>query len=278
MGLDHDASIACIGHGALATALARCTTAAGRTICCIGARTGTSHLADALDRPCVTPAAAAKADVVLLCVPDDALADVCAAHPWRAGQLVVHGAGALGLDVLAPAAKAGAHVGSLHPVMVLHAHDDGNDVLRGVTCSIDGDETARGWLTAFATDLGMRPVHVAPEERVRYHASAALVGGLLSGLLADASSLWDGMAGAGPGHMALGPMVEQAGRHCADGSGVMGPVARGDVATIEAHVALLRAEAPHLLDLHAALVRSCLRHVDLADDTAAAIERAVRPA
>ena len=46
-------------------------------------------------------------DLVLLTVPDDAIASTCAALDWRAGQAVVHCSGATELLVLAPAASGG---------------------------------------------------------------------------------------------------------------------------------------------------------------------------
>lgn len=270
MALDQHADIACIGSGAVAEALAHGALTAGRRLVAIGTRSANSTLADALGISACSHQDAAHADVVLLCVPDGAIAEVCSALPWRKGQLVVHTAGALGLDVLSPATDAGAHAGSLHPIMVLHRSSPiapESDVLRGATASVDGDAEARAWLTAFASDLGMHTVTIEPDQRPLYHLSAALTGGLLTGLLADAAQLWTALGhDAATGAAALGPMVQQAGRMLetrgADGI-VMGPAARGDTDTIKRHLEALKTTAPHMLPLYRELVRSCMRHADL---------------
>src|SRR5690606_31237305 len=63
----------------------------------------------------------AAAELVLLTVPDDALADLVsglsAVGAWRAGQIAVHTSGAHGLEVLSPAAAAGVTALAIHPVM-----------------------------------------------------------------------------------------------------------------------------------------------------------------
>ncbi|HMO11370.1 MAG TPA: oxidoreductase, partial [Actinotalea sp.] len=62
-----------------------------------------------------------RAELVLLTVPDDALAELvaglAATGAWQVGQLVVHTAGASGVGVLAPAAAAGAIPLAVHPAM-----------------------------------------------------------------------------------------------------------------------------------------------------------------
>jgi len=276
MALDRHADIACIGSGALARALAGGALTAGRTVLGIASRSDTSALAEELNLPTFTHHDALRADVVFLCVPDGAVAEVCGSLPWRSGQLAVHAAGALELDVLAQAADAGAHVGSLHPVMVLHRGSGGPDVLRGATATIEGDAAAESWLTAFGEDLGLRPVTIEPGQRPLYHLSAALTGGLLTGLLADAASLWTALGhDAAAGAAALGPMVQQAGRmleaHGADGV-VMGPAARGDVGTIQRHIDAIKAQAPQLLPMYRELVRSSMRNSNLDHATQQVIE------
>src|SRR5205807_931980 len=62
-------------------------------------------------------AVAAGSDMILVAVPDDAIAQVAAATHWRAGQLVVHLSGAQGAEALAAARTRGARVAALHPLM-----------------------------------------------------------------------------------------------------------------------------------------------------------------
>ena len=278
MALDRDARIAVVGSGALARTLLGGAAACGRTIAGVVSRSPTCPLAADLGVPAVTLSDidTLKADVLFVCVPDDAIASVTEAMPMHAGQLIAHGSGASTLDVLDAAAHRGALVGSLHPIMVLTDHSSPHRLLASATIAIDGDAPAAAWLTAFATDLGGTPVQVDPARRCQYHAAAALTGGLLTGLLADAAALFDDLGH--DGAAALGPMVQQAGvqlvRQGRDGV-VMGPVARGDAGTIARHIDMLKTTAPDLVQLYIALVHSCLRHVDLNDDARAAVTAAL---
>src|SRR3954462_179738 len=104
-------------------------------------------------------------EVVLLCVPDGQIAAAAAAVP--AGPLLGHCSGATGLEALGDR-----EAFSLHPLMSVPT-GSGPDVLRGAGCAVDGN-TARALQTAttLAHALKMRPAHVAPEDRVAYHAAA----------------------------------------------------------------------------------------------------------
>ena len=81
------------------------------------------------------------ADLVLLALPDDALAGMVrglvAAGAMRAGQIVVHTSGAHGVDVLEPAAQLGALPLALHPVMTFTGRAE--DLERIVACSQRSD-------------------------------------------------------------------------------------------------------------------------------------------
>jgi len=276
MTLDHHASIAVIGTGALGSALAEGAVSCGRNLIAICSPSGSTSLADRLKVPAVTTSQAAQAQVVLLCVPDSVIAEVCDTLELHAGQLVVHASGVLGLDVLQTASSAGAHTGSLHPMMVLTRSGRGRNALRGATATVDGDDTAQTWLQAFADDLGLRTLQIDAQHRALYHLSAALVGGLMTGLLAEAADLWTHLGyDAATGAAAMGPMVQEAGRNLAalgEGDIVMGPAARGDADTIAAHVNALNKTSPQLLALYRELVRSCLRKASLPPDVQAAVE------
>ena len=279
MALDAQSSIAIIGTGAAGGVLARSIAGCNRPLACISSRSADAPLARSLQVPCVDLVQASTSDVLILCVPDDAIEQVCALLQVGPGQLVVHCSGASTCAPLDSAREKGASTASLHPLMVLNQADTNPHILVGATAAIDGDEASRAWLHALAEDLGMHPVFIAPEHRTLYHASAALVGGLMSGLLADAATVWTQL-GHDPatGARALGPMVRRAGDMLSERAGggvVMGPVARGDVETIRAHVVALRSGAPHLVRLHRELVMACLRQSVLPQAVQAAIKSAL---
>ena len=168
---------------------------------------------------------AAAADVVLLCVPDAAIArrpPRCAPRP---GRLVGHCSGATGLDVLLP------HEGfSLHPLMTVT--ERGAD-LRGAGAAVDG-ATPRALEAArsLAAAVGLRAVRVAPEDRAAYHAAASVASNLLVTLEAAAERL---AASAGVDRALLVPLVRATVENWAahgPEAALTGPVARGDEATV----------------------------------------------
>jgi predicted short-subunit dehydrogenase-like oxidoreductase (DUF2520 family) len=162
-------------------------------------------------------------DVVLLCVPDDAIAD--AAALVEPGPLVAHVSGATTLAPLAP------HEGfSLHPLMTVTGAET---VLAGAPCAVAGS-TPRALATAeaLAAALGMRAVRIADEDRAAYHAAASVAANYLLSVEDLATRL---AASAGLDPAALAPLV----RAAVDGwqehgaaAALTGPVARGDAGTV----------------------------------------------
>lgn len=264
--MQRDATIAIVGAGAMGSAIARGAHCAGRKVTALASRhhDRTTELAHELGAVLVTDAAdiVEHADVILLCVPDDAIAPVAGTLKSVTNKLIVHTAGAKSLTVLDVAAKRGAATGSLHPVMVVAARGRGHKALQGATAAIDGDEATCAWLSGFARDLHMDPVTIPAEHRALYHLSAAMVGGLMTGLLASAVDLW-GVLGLDrtTASTAMGRMVQEAGRNLERlgvPEAVMGPAIRGDAGTIELHLQVLAVEAPQLVPLYRVLVERCL--------------------
>src|SRR5262245_20312909 len=106
------ADLGVLGAGRLGTTLALAIARAGHAVTAVASRepTRAAELAERLPgaRALDPETLVARSAVVILAVPDDAVAVVAARLPWRAQQRVVHCSGALGLDVLDPARAAGA--------------------------------------------------------------------------------------------------------------------------------------------------------------------------
>lgn len=180
------------------------------------------------------------AAVVLLCVPDGAIA--AAAGQIQPGPLVGHCSGATGLDAL------GGRGFRLHPLMTVPT--TGAD-FTGVTAAVGGtDPAALTVARELAERLGLRPVVVAENDRVAYHAAAAFAANFLVTLESAAADL---MATAGLDREVLVPLARAALENWAtSGSAALtGPVARGDEAVVAAHrqvIAERRAELVPLFD------------------------------
>jgi predicted short-subunit dehydrogenase-like oxidoreductase (DUF2520 family) len=179
-------------------------------------------------------AAASGVDAVVLAVPDRVVAEVARALTPVPGTLVVHLAGALGLEVLAPHPRRA----SLHPLAALPDAPTGiRRLLAGPVCVWDGDPE----VLELAEQLGWRPRTLAAD-RARYHACCSVAANHLVGLLGEVERL---AASCG---LALGDFLglaagalEDAGR-LGPAAALTGPVARGDWTTLERHRAALPPE------------------------------------
>jgi predicted short-subunit dehydrogenase-like oxidoreductase (DUF2520 family) len=185
--------------------------------------------------------------LVLLCVPDRAIADV-AAH-IEAGPWVAHVSGATPLSALDPHERRF----SLHPLQSFskaRGPEQLDGVWGAVTSETDEARERAWWL---AETLGIRPFDLDDEARAAYHAGAAVASNYLVTLRAAARSLLDA-AGAPP--EALDPLI----RGVMDtGFELTGPIARGDWETVERHLEAIRESAPQLEPLYLVLAAETAR-------------------
>jgi predicted short-subunit dehydrogenase-like oxidoreductase (DUF2520 family) len=192
------------------------------------------------------------AGAVLLCVPDDAIAEVCGRIAESAPSLVGHVSGASTLDALASAREQGASTFSLHP---LQTFADGETAVGGTPAAIAGsDEAAVSYARSLAEALGMRPFDVPEESRAAYHAAAAMASNLLVALEESAAELVERL-GIEDARELLAPLVLRTAANWAERgpAALTGPIARGDQATVERHRNALAETAPELLPIYEAL-------------------------
>jgi len=181
------------------------------------------------------------ADLVLLCVPDRAIA--AAAADVAPGPWVAHMSGATRLDALAPHERRF----SVHPLQTF-APAGGPEQLDGAWAAVTG-ETADALAPGMelANLLGLEPFELADEDRPLYHAGATFAASFLVTLHELASEIF---AEAGAPPEALGPLMR---RTMENGFAPTGPFIRGDRTTIERHVAELHERLPELEPLYRAL-------------------------
>jgi len=184
-----------------------------------------------------------EAELVILCVPDRAIAEV--ASEIEPGPWVAHVSGGTPLSALDPHARRF----SLHPLQTF-THDRGPEQLDGAWAAVTGEtEEARELANELAAVLGLRPFPLADDRRALYHAGAAIASNYLVTLRRVADEL---LAEADVPSEAIDPLMR---RVIDNGFQLTGPIERGDRETVERHRVAIAETAPHLLAVYDELAR-----------------------
>jgi predicted short-subunit dehydrogenase-like oxidoreductase (DUF2520 family) len=263
--------IAVVGAGRVGTAVAVLLTRAGHRVVAVSGRGATAQRAAAWlpGVPVLPPAeAAAFGDLLLLGVPDDALASLVAelatAGTVAAGTWVTHLSGATGLDVLLPLVERGARRLATHPLQTFPDVDGAIRALPGCRIAVTADDDegfALGeWL---AGELGAVPFRLRDDLRPLYHAAAVFASNYLVTTTAVGERLFAAAGVPDPGD-AMHPLqvatLDNVAR-LGTAAALTGPAVRGDTTTIAKN---LEALAEHAPDTIAAYVAMCRMALDLA--------------
>ena len=204
---------------------------------------------------------ARRADLVLLAVPDDALAGLVTGlvemDAIRPGQVVAHTSGAHGVAVLEPVRARGAHPLALHPAMTFTGTEADLDRLAaGVSFGVTATEETRAVAQRLVADLHGAPEWIDEARRPLYHAALAHGANHLVTLVNEAMDrLRD--AGVDDPARVLAPLLDAALDNTLrlGDAALTGPVARGDAGTVAKHLATLDAVAPESVAPYLVLAR-----------------------
>ena len=217
--------------------------------------------------PVRKPSAVARScDLLLLTVPDDMLANVvtmlAASGALRPGQYVAHTSGRHGLAVLDPATAVGVRPLALHPAMTFTGTAVDLSRLPGCVYGVTVGDAERELAQRLVTELGGRVVWVREELRGVYHAGLAHGANHLVTLVSEAMELLSA-AGADDPSATLRPLLQAALDNALDqgDAALTGPIVRGDVETVRAHLAEVAANAPDTLPSYVAMARATLDRV-----------------
>lgn len=292
-------AVAIIGPGKVGTALGVLAARAGIEVVAVGGgRRCSAQTAARLIGPAVravsSAEAAAAAPLILLTVPDDCIAHVCAQlteqKAFAPGAFVAHCSGALASDVLAPARDTCCcETASMHPLQTFPSVEAAVARLPGTPFFIEGCPSACEMFDAFARAIGGRPCRIRSDTKALYHAAAAMTSNFLVTLL-DAASAVMAMAlpeSAGANrHEALAAM-EPLLRATVDNVTAMGPeaaltgpIARGDVQTVQRHLQALERFSSEFRDAYRSMARLtvdlALRKGTLSEDAARELQALLR--
>jgi predicted short-subunit dehydrogenase-like oxidoreductase (DUF2520 family) len=253
--------IGIVGGGAVGTALGVALTRAGWPVHAVASRDPDRRerfrtLVDGARAFAEAQALVEEVELIILTVPDDAIAPLAAGLRLYGGQAMIHTSGALDADVLAPAMAAGTQIGAFHPLVAFADTERAVAALKGATIAVEGDDQLVELLARMAEALGARPVRLVAGTKAAYHAAAVLAAGGFVALL-DAIAELGRVAGLDEaGALDIySPLIEGTlgnARALGIRAALTGPLARGDLGTLEAHLAALAAHAPAVLPLYRA--------------------------
>ncbi len=241
--------IAIIGPGRVGRALAMGWKNVGHTIV---ATTSSSkeQVRDALswqlpNTPMVAADELPDADLVAVTTPDDAVGPVVDSLAklgrWRPGQIVLHASGSHGLDVLEPAARAGALTIAIHPAMTFSGYS--LDLQRLVDCpvAVTANAVAMPIAQALIYELQAQPVPIEDGQRQLYHAALTHGANHIFTVLTQARSALE-LAGVEDSGAFLRPLAQASLENALaeDPSALTGPVVRADTGTLRRHLTQLQ--------------------------------------
>ncbi len=213
--------------------------------------------------PLAKPTAVSRScDLLLLTVPDDMLSNVvtmlAASGAIRPGQYVAHTSGRHGLAVLQPAADVGAHVLAVHPAMTFTGTELDLSRLPGCAFGVTAEEDVSVALAEqLVGDLGGLLVWVPEDRRTLYHAGLAHGANHLVTLVSQAMDLLRESGATDPA-ATLRPLLTAALDNALTmgDAALTGPIVRGDVETVRAHVQELLRTRPGTLPAYVTLARA----------------------
>jgi predicted short-subunit dehydrogenase-like oxidoreductase (DUF2520 family) len=268
--MTHPFRVGVVGAGRVGAALAAALASAGHEIVAAAGESDASHrrIAELLPgTPNEKPSTVARScDLLLLTVPDDMLPNVVAvlsaSGAIRPGQYVVHTSGRHGLAVLEDARAVGARPVAMHPAMTFTGTAVDLGRLPGCVFGLTAGPGERAFAEGLVADLGGRAMWVPEEMRTLYHAGLAHGANHLVTLVTQAMELL-AAAGADDPAGTLRPLLTAALDNALDegDAALTGPIVRGDVNTVRAHLADITANAPQTLASYVAMARASLDRV-----------------
>ncbi|HEX5817636.1 MAG TPA: DUF2520 domain-containing protein [Gemmatimonadales bacterium] len=187
----------------------------------------------------------AQSDIVLLAVPDDAIGDVATAirEATLAQAVVLHCSGLRDRSALAALEGCAKGLGSFHPLQTLAGDSEAAGRLRASFAVLEGDAAAVEAGRRLAAVLGMEALVIDSAQKPRYHAAAVMVSNYTVTLAAIGAKLAReaGVPAEAASRIFL-PLLEGTVKNLealGPASALTGPIRRGDIGTIEAHLAAL---------------------------------------
>ena len=256
-----------IGAGTVGTALAVGLKSKGYQVAAVSSqsRTSAQNLAQQVSGCQVfdtSQGVAENAEFIFITTPDNAISEVVSSVKWHPGQSVVHCSGAESTQILEPAKKLGAKVGTFHPLQTFASVKEAIQNIPGSTFAIEAEKPLLPTLKEIASSLGGEFIELKAGDKVLYHAAAVIACNYMVTLVKLATDLWQTFGvPRRQATRALMPLLRGT-LHNIETISIpnclTGPIARGDSGTIEKHLDTLQKAAPELVSVYRELGRQTI--------------------
>ena len=199
-------------------------------------------------------------DLLLLTPPDDALAEL--AHglhttgALQAGQILVHTAGRFGAGIFNDVLSSNILPLAIHPIMTFSGTSVDLKRMQGAFFGVTAPTQLLPIAQALVIEMGGEPITIAEEDRATYHLALAWSTNFITSIVAQGADLLKSI-GIRESEALLHPLLDAAVDNVLrrGDQALTGPIARGDVGSVAAHIETIKREHPELLQPYRVLGR-----------------------
>jgi predicted short-subunit dehydrogenase-like oxidoreductase (DUF2520 family) len=255
------ARTAIVGTGKVAQSLGRAMAECGWTVDAIAGRDPerTRNAAEFVGTTAVSmETVGTRFEHAIIAVSDGAIESVAAALARTGMQsgIAVHTSGSKGSEALSALSQRGVACASMHPLQTIAEPESGTAALRSCYFALTGAACAIEFADTVARCIGAKTFCVDAANRPLYHSAAVLASNYVCGLLDASVAVLESIGISRDRALdAIRPLFEAAARNSASmgpEEALTGPIARGDVETVHAHVRALAAMNAEIAALYGA--------------------------
>lgn len=214
------------------------------------------------------------ASITLITVPDEQISLIAGAlaikNDGLTGSTVMHMSGVLNSDILAPLQQIGCYTASFHPLKAFLNDKIEPHPFEGCLTTYEGDQQAITVASPLFKTLGCELIPLHTHEKASYHAAAAMASNYLITLASESINL---LKNVGIDELLAKTMVSNLMQSslnnllsaASPALALTGPLQRGDVATIHAHLAAIK--EPHQKRFYCAAGLATLSLTHLSEET-----------
>lgn len=196
-------------------------------------------------------------DMIMFTVPDDKIASVWEeAKPYVSGKIIAHCSGLHSSNIFSDIGVTKSYAYSIHPLMAISSREHSWEELSHALFTIEGDETYLHTITEMFEALGNRTRIISAENKIKYHAAAAISSNYMTALFYMSQNLFEecGFEEKEAREELYALAKGNLDHILADGCipSLTGPLERNDFSTVKAHMDALTPEMKNVYAANAA--------------------------